>query len=329
MLRGLHYPNSNDTVEALRVAGAMRAESVKLLHTEGTVHTLQDLLALQEIGVRHFLVRLRDSLYRLSDGSTYIPRDTVYANDLVRDILLWYGRGVREFSICNEPNWLHTGALFGPVQYAWYMKRVVLLVREGLRAAGATGVILVSPPLSWSSALWHRDPAGTPEDRRVNKTEWTLNEWTDAFSAADPQAPDPNDRIPFWLFWDCIGATVYWQHRGDVRNPSYGASWFELYGRAAFKRIVALEVGQTANRLTDEHGNPRFSADQIRAQRAIEYRDWMYWTGGANIVGGAYFWIAPRSTDEFRGEEIDVLLAREMAKGGRDSLRMGAGRGAI
>ena len=327
---GLHYPNSPDTVAALRVASAMGAESVKLLYTEGTHHTLQDLLALHAVGITHVLVRLRDSVYHRPDGSTYIPFLTRYAQDLLDDILLWYERGVREFSVDNEPNWLWTTPVLGPSDYVWYMKRVLALVREGLLRHGATGVILVSPPLSWSPALWQHDPEGTPPEERLNPTSWVLNDWTAAYSAINPQAEEAHERFPFWASFDRVGCTVYWQFGQDVRNPSYGASWYEAYLRSGYRRIVVLELGQTANRLyhTDPEGNvvPIFTPQQLYRNRVVQYRDWLYWAGGSGIVEGTYFWIAQGATDEWRGELVTVDLAREIAKGGMDSSRVGPGR---
>ena len=39
------------------------------------------------------------------------------------------GQGRRVFSICNEPNWMHTKKPFGPQEYVWYIKRVVIRLR--------------------------------------------------------------------------------------------------------------------------------------------------------------------------------------------------------
>lgn len=301
MISGLHGPNSAFEAADYLVVGASGAQSIKLLHTESTQHSFDEVRTLQGLGITDFVTRLADS--KKLDG--IIRGDDEWAAELAGVINEAYAQGLRVFSICNEPNWMHTKRGFGPQEYVWYIKRVVLR----LRALIPRDVRLISPPLSFSPRLWHHDSG--------NPTDFVLDEWLAAFAWKDPRASNAEDRLALWDAFDAAGATVYWQYARQMQDPSFGACYRTIHDRSGGKPIVVLEWASSANELEDSNGKPLYTPGEVEALRVAQYPDWLEQAAASGIVAAAYAFLVGGTT-QWLGFRISARLARALSEAGID-----------
>ncbi len=296
MISGLHAPNASFTGEDYLVVQAAKARTVKVFHTEATRHSFEEVQTLRGLGVTDFVTRLADS--KKADGT--IRGDVEWAMELADDINFAYAQGRRVFSICNEPNWMHTRKGFGPQEYVWYIKRVVLRLRPLI----PEGVILVSPPLSFSPALWNHD--------EHNPTDFTLDEWFAAYAWKDEHSPNPEDRVSLWDVFQLAGATVYWQSARQMLDPSFGACYRRVHQESAGKKVVVLEWASSAHELVNKDGSPRYTPEEVEALRLDQYPEWIQQAEASGIVVAAYCYLVG-GTFHWVGYRISERLARVMA----------------
>lgn len=310
IIAGLHAPNAAFQEIDYVTAIATQAESIKLMATEPTKHTQDEMTRLRAGGVTDFVLRLPDSL--LLSGR--IPGDQELARTYINLIAEYYPLGVRLFSLCNEPNYLFKTRAFGPFEYVWFMKRVVRLVRQGVKHL--PGVKLISPPLSFAPAMWGRDPEGTPQHLKKNPSVWILDEWLAAFEYRKDFSSDMNERERFWDFFDYAGANCYWQYAKQLHDPSYGAGW-ETVNQKSGKEVVVLEWASSTDELwkpNTDTAEPLYAPHELDALRSVQYPEWLERAYVSGKVVRAYTYIMPGATQDWAGKRVTPAVAAAMAK---------------
>lgn len=306
-LSGLHAPNAGLTSEDYRIVRLMASPSVKLMATAGTQHTPADLLALRTFGVPDFTVRVRDT--REPDGR--YPGAQEYVDAVVPTVRVFYALGVRRFQVDNEPNhpgmWDQQG--FGPWQYQYFMRHVVGL----LRAVLPPDVILVSPPLSFSSALWGLGGG--------NPTPYTLDDWFAAFHWTDGGSK-PN----LWRIFSEAGANVYWLSERQMRDTSYGLAYEQIHARSGGMRVCVCEYANSATRDYGPGGVPRWTLQQVNEARRQQYPVWLGEAQESGEVSRAYLYIAPGSTPDWADFRVTDAVAAAVATAA-DAGTMARGQG--
>lgn len=290
-LVGLHSPNAPFTSADFDIVRIMQAQSVKLLSTAGTQHTPDDVARLRALGVGHFTVRLRDS--REPDG--HIPSYWEYAAHCIIGIQAFYAVGVRNFQVDNEPQYLWAQQDVGPWQYQWFIKRAVPIIRQNVPG----DVRLISPPLSFSPALWSHGPQ--------NPTAWLLDDWFAAFAYTDG-GQEPS----VYSLFDAVGANCYFQSDRQMRDPSFGECWETVHGKSGGKPVVILEWASSANELTDAEGNPRYTPAQVEALRIAQYPEYLARAKDSGVVEASYVYISAGATPDWADFRVTPNLARAM-----------------
>lgn len=306
MLNGAHAPNAPFTEADYDRLSEGAFQSVKLMHTDGTQHDPRIMAVIETLSpsTKHFIYRLPDS--RLPDGN--FPLANVYAGRLIQLIWTLYQYGVRWFSICNEPNWMWTMPGYGPWQYQFFMRIVMSIVRPAI----PSDVRLISPPLSFSPALWHHDPPGTPPEKMVNPTSYILDDWIAAYNFRGKDGDLP--RLPD--LFDDLGATVYWQKENQLHDESFGGVPVQLYRRwgGPGKSVVALEFACTAQLLINgQTGQLLYTQAEVEAIRRVQYPAWLSWMRGTRVVSATYVYLLPGATDEWKGDRLERSVAIEMS----------------
>lgn len=146
MRKGIHAPNAPWTQESIsryRIAGF---PSVKLMYTDGTKHTLEDVRELKRRGCGHFMVRLPDSV---APGGRW-KGDEEWAGQCIEAIRLFSQEGITDYQLGNEDN------LIWPLDKAWLCcwlsARVVYLIK---RTPGLPpNLRLGMAPLAWKPDTW-------------------------------------------------------------------------------------------------------------------------------------------------------------------------------
>ena len=313
MLTGVCAPNSpitDDDIEIMRLSGA---QSVKLMSTEGTQHSPQDIFRIRAVVPdMQFMVRLKDSLWSrfkagpdgkvirnaVGDAVTeqYYPSAESLATNYLNTIRMWYRFGVRWFQVDCEPNLLWRRDPFGPMQFCWFMRRGISQLRQALKAEMMDDVKLISPPFSFSPALFHLGPP--------NPTDFTLDDWKAAFVNTDRGA-----QIPFFRIFDAVGAHPYFQSEHQMLDPTYGANFSTLHDWSQGMDIVVTEW---ACSMTDAFPQPK-QAD-IEAEMVRLYPKWLY-----NVRLNHPYVLAPYlfivgGTKEWGGFKVTTPVAQAIGK---------------
>lgn len=134
-----------DDLCAFRVGGF---NSAKLLYTDGTKHTPQDVMRLRALGVKHFLMRLPDSV--APDGRW--KGDEEWAEECITAIHAFYDEGVIDYQLDCECN-LTWHPLDDPdvaETWRWLTGQVVGMIREAV----PDDVRLGLAPLSWKPGIY-------------------------------------------------------------------------------------------------------------------------------------------------------------------------------
>jgi hypothetical protein len=328
MLSGIHSPNAAFTSQDLVViydaqAQRPRFQSVKLLEIEGCKHSLDELGHLQVAGIHDFTVRLPDT--RKSSGDYYGLDE--YVDECFRLFMPFYGAGVRRASLCNEANWLWIRHGFGPYQFVWFMKRAARKLRHRL----PPDVQLIMPPLSFAPALWTLDPT-----KQRNPTDFILDDWLKAYEYDERRdAPNTDHPGPLFEYFDLLGANVYWQSLRQMTDPSFGASPTMLYNRYGHKKVVVLELANSAHEVFNQDGSPHYTPAEVEAMRQAQYPAWLNFMSVLGIVEASYVYLGPGATDQWNGYKVSRELADVMARALQpamlqgQSLWMGGGKASL
>lgn len=265
MKSGLHGPNAPFTEDDWNIVRIMVPESIELFANQYTVHGPEVVDRCYQLGVRHFMYRLHDTLE--PDGT--ILHYKHYAQRAFSFIQAAYPKGIRLFRLCNEPNWMHKTKAFGPYQYVWFMKRAVTELRRLLFEADLVEVKLICPPLSYSPALWRHEG---------NPTAWTLDEWRGAFKFSDPNG-DVFDQHTLYEFFDYAGATVYWQYARQMMDGSFGMCYITVANDARESvpdmQVIPVEYANSLHDVVDNDGQPVYKPGEVNALRMAQYPDWV------------------------------------------------------
>lgn len=300
MLSGLHAPNralSPATYDVIK-AGAFRA--VKLLNIAGCQHSLAEARACLAAGASEIMLRLPDS--RLPSGN--YPSYTNYAQACITAINEWHGGiGCKLYQVDNEPNWTWTRKGFGPANYQWFMHHALPLIRHGVPG----DVELVCPPLSFAPALWHHDPPGTPPEKRVNPTDFILDDWFDAYGYTDAEEPHSLMQL-----FDRIGSNCYFQSAHQMADPSFGANYQTMFIKSLGLQGVVGEWASSAHKLVDGEGKPLYTPAQINALRTEQYPRWVAQASQAECVDASFCWLGPSATAEWTPYELTTAVAGAM-----------------
>jgi hypothetical protein len=279
MYNGIHAPNVALPIDKDSVFEAAKPQAVKLLDIPGCSHGESEIARVCSWGTQSITYRL-PNFY--TNGQPF-RGPFAYAQDLVDAILRFYKAGIRRFQVDNEGNWQWLHAPFGPWQYQFYMRIVVPFVREHV----PSDVVLISPPLSYSPALWRLGPQ--------NPGDFILDEWLEAYDWVD-------NGTNLWGLFDEAGANVYWDSHNNVHDPSFGTSYIPIARRSG-KRVAVLECASDyAHR-----GIPKTMEDQIRE---AEYPQWIRDARASGVVSESfvYLWGGTPEWEKFRLTE-DVARA--------------------
>lgn len=266
LLSSAHGPNGPWQPEDFDLVEAGGFDAVKLMASD---HRREDIPFLRRKGVRHFTLRLRNSLWEEirtdPQGNPYkesrFPSADDYARAALDDILrfspeapdLWV-------QLDCEANWQWTRLGYGPQNYAFWLRRTVAILREALTDHDLPNVKLISPPLSYSPALWNRDAPGTPPEERVNPTDFVLNDWLAVYEGLDEGGKKVANSL--YSLFDIAGCNCYWQSVRQMYLDNFGSVFAQLLHRAEGMPISILEYGcdlppeatpqdrETARRLT-------------------------------------------------------------------------------
>lgn len=269
MYSGLHAMN-NAIPESrhdprMCILDTARPYAVKLLYIDGCEHQPSNLAILRGAGVSSFVLRLPD--FRPQNPDPY-----QYARRCIAIILSFYNVGVRVFQVDNEPNWNWLRKPFGPWQYQYYMHLAVDFMRRGIPG----DVVLVSPPLSYSSALWN-----VPNQY----ADFKLDHWREAFKFR-------NNGVRLYDRFQLAGATVYWQDPEQLEDPSYGDSYLPVHADSD-KDVLVLEYA-----MDPPPGEPE---ETTELRRFREYPHWLRRAMASEIVAGgfAYIWYGTGDWERF------------------------------
>lgn len=315
MINGLHAPNAAFTPDAYQSIKDGHFRAVKVFMLESCWHDLDTVHALQDMGVTDVVGRLIDS--RRLDGR--IRGADEYAEELAAVINLYYREaGIRVFQVDNEPNWTWITNQFGCWQYQFYMKRVIAKLRDRLISVGVQDVlarhpmipddvILIAPPLSFAPALWSHDPPGTPPERRVNPTDFILNDWLDAF-----QFTDGGHEHSLWSMFDYASANCYFQSDRQLADPSFGTIYRTIHNLTDGMPVAVTEWASSAHELRNpfDPEKPRYTEHEIEVQRIRQYPEWINAAENSGIVPLAFLYLAQGSTLEWAGYRLTKLEAQ-------------------
>lgn len=278
MNTGAHMANGPIAPEDLRLFTIGDFRAGKVMH----YHHAADVLNVKTAGgeVVHVTARLPD--FPLPNTSD-LPG--VYARMCMESIRRMYPVGVRDWQVDNEPQYTWGNLRAGPWRYQYYMRLAVEELRHSIAAAGFEGVRLLSPPLSWSPALWRKDLGSG------NPTDWTLDEWLQAFTYR-PYAGAPN----MWQCFDGVSANCYWQNERQMKDGSFGAHFIRLHEMAGGQLpIVITEAG---NSLRDK--KPRPTDAEIEAAQVRDYPAYVDYVSMYPFVESVHFFILG-GTDDWAG----------------------------
>lgn len=291
MLQGLHSPNKSFEQADYDVIHTMQAQSVKLLCIAGCQHTTDDVAHLRTLGVNHFTVRLWDS----TDATGRILGIVEYANKCIATIKAFYAVGVRLFQVDNEPQYQFHTTEQGPWQYQFFLKRAMPIIRANV----PSDVKLISPPLSFSPALWSHGPQ--------NPTAWLLDEWFAAFMFTDK-----GNEPALWAMFDYTGANCYFQSDRQMHDPSFGECWEVVHQKSGMKPVVVLEWASSVHELRDANGHPMYTPAQVEALRIAQYPVFTARAKESGVVAASYVYLGPGSTPDWAGFRVGIALGRAM-----------------
>lgn len=288
MLHGAHAPNSALLPQDFDTLRTGKFQAVKLLVIEGCEHKPADVMAIRAVlPIAHFYVRLPDS--RSPDG-TY-PKAETWARKLATIARSFMAVGVNSFQIDNEAQYQWDKPDFGPFNYQAFMRDAVFYLRRLIPTAR-----LISPPLSWSPALWKHD--------KNNPTPYTLDEWLEAYSWRGADGRSPN----LWQLFDRAGANVYWQSERQMHDPSYGASFRTVHERSGGMPVVLCEYGNSM-----WHQSPQPPLQDVEEAMAAQYPQYLRWLHSMAPVVDAGFVYLVGGTLDWTGFRVTKVVAEALA----------------
>ena len=276
LLSGLHLPNAPVTQTDLDVLGIGQFQCAKIM----SYHTIADVTNARSRGVKRFLVRLPDSVWKHPDGREYIPSFSDYGDSVVERALYFYQAGLTDGQVDNEPNISWKAHNLGPWVYRAFMLDVLNYIRPRLPADYRLGF----PSVSFA-------------------TEWMPMEWL---------APmrDLADRFDFL----CINS--YWQSgRTGTANILAGPmTWLQFGGNVTWYETwlpgKPIQVAEWGNSIHEQGGH---SPAQIEAFKMEQYPLYLKWLNGHRAVEAAYCFIGPGATQDWEGFKVSPAVAHAIA----------------
>jgi hypothetical protein len=271
VLNGAHSPNKAIDPADLDVLEAGRFQAVKLLtiagcqHGEAEVHQVRSVLPYADL-----CVRLPDT--RKADGT--FPSPYQWADACAEIIMQFAPHGVHTFQADNEPQYQWNQRGYGPWEYQWFMRIAMRHLRYNLQGYTYT---LISPPLSWSPALWSLG--------EHNPTPYTLNDWLAAFMWRGATGTEPS----LWALFDEVGANVYWESRRQMGDPSFGRH-VETLRTLSGMPLTVLEYG-----LDPRRNFP--TPAQAEAAMVEQYPVYLAYLRALRYVSAAYAFIVGGTED--------------------------------
>ena len=313
MLSGLHAPNTAIQAVDRAVMQAGHFDTVKLwsaVHGPDDVDRVRAVLPQATI-----MVRLPDF------PVPNVPNlPGTYAAEAWNVISAFHSRGVTLFQVGNEPQYDYryrkgyrnpgepqawAGAEdWGPGQFCFYMRESMHQLWQRIWIAQWWDVRLVSPPLSWSPGMWSLG--------QYNPTAWTLDQWRSAFKSAPPP-PRKGEYAQwqpgksFYQLFSCVGSNVYWTSEDKIADPSFGASYGELWRDSGGMDVVVCEYG-----LDTRGAKQPISADQRQAMFASQYHQWLDLLSAAPYAEAAYCFVSPGATPDWDAFKISPQTATSM-----------------
>jgi hypothetical protein len=287
VLNGAHSPNKAIDPADLDVLEAGRFQAVKLLtiagcqHGEAEVHQVRSVLPYADL-----CVRLPDT--RKADGT--FPSPYQWADACAEIIMQFAPHGVHTFQADNEPQYQWNQRGYGPWEYQWFMRIAMRHLRYNLQGYTYT---LISPPLSWSPALWSLG--------EHNPTPYTLNDWLAAFMWRGATGTEPS----LWALFDEVGANVYWESRRQMGDPSFGRH-VETLRTLSGMPLTVLEYGLDP---------PRNYPTPHEAERAMmeQYPVYLAYLRALGWVGRAFAFLIG-GTEEWSRFRVTKDVARAMTR---------------
>ena len=228
---GIHLPNAHikaDDLCRFRIAGF---QSAKLMW----YHAPADVLALMDLGCRHFLVRLPDSVAEAGR----IKGDSEWAGECVEVIEKFAPLGITDFQLCNEPNLLYRQGE-APV-WRWLTERVVNIIREYVPANVRLGLA----PLSWKPDTWANvETEWIPEQRKI----------ADLFSFC------------------CVHA--YWQQASHYNLPPFGGNCTEWHDKLMAGINLPIVITEWANSVHERRISAK-EVERLRVVQYVEWLRWV------------------------------------------------------
>lgn len=261
---GAHMPNAHITPDdlcAFRIGGF---EAAKLMYTDGTKHTPQDVMRLRALGVKHFLVRLPDSV--APDGRW--KGDEEWAEECITAIHAFGDVGVTDFQLDCEPNltWHPLNNRKVAEAWRWLTGQVVGMIRT---APGVNdNVRLGLAPLAWNDKTYtHVENTWIPEQLQIAH------------------------------LFDFICIHSYWQDGQYFNHPPYGGNCTEWHDKLMAGVDLPYVVTEWANTSEDP------LIEMLRTKQYPAWLRWIatkpYVEGTYLwILGGTPDWAAHFPTDK-------------------------------
>lgn len=262
--------------------------SAKVYQTHGTRHNEGEIDTLRGVGIRHFIMRLGDSMYEPDSRHPHKWwRDPVgYAEDCLRTIGRFTKVGVLDYILDNEPNITHTQAGHTAQEYALWLLEVIGYIRDRNWRDGwdlPPNARLFAPPIAWTDEYPHMP-------------------WLEALADA---------------FTEFAGLAVhsYWQSSrvgreailaGPMRWERFGANYEWYAEQYPGKPIMISEYGNSI------HEQGKHTAEQVEAFRMEQYPLWLEFARRCPQVEAAHVFISAGCTPDWRGFAITPSVARAM-----------------
>lgn len=274
-ISGAHLPNGPITQADLDAIKAGGFTGVKLLSYH---HTQGDIRALRAIGIRHFAIRLPDSIWPVLDeqgretGRRYIPSALAYADRVNEQMLpLLELAPDADLILDNEPNyrgqwpsmWLPWANRFGTSgDWRAFMRDVL------------DDLLWEHPSLNWCYTPMAWTEAGSEEwmhpDLIKRCRKLTCHSYWQSLRTDGPNAPHPPGPSP--MYWQQFGANAAYIHNLFPDKP--------------------IIIGEYANSLTDRRGTPQeVPQAQIHDAMRRQYPLFLEWCASTGYIEAAFLFI--------------------------------------
>jgi hypothetical protein len=265
-----------------------------LYSIHGCKHNEGEVAYLRGIGVKHFTLRLSDSIYEPDATHTMKwRRDPVgYAEDCLRLIRRFYNAGVLDFIVDNEPNISHTLAGYTAQEYAdWLLTFIEHITNRKMRDGWdlPPGVRLFAPPIAWTDEFPHMP-------------------WLEAIKHIIPM-------------FDGVSVHTYWQSSrqgrdsilaGPLRWERFGANYEWYINQFPDMPIQCNEVGNSIGE-QKINGVPVWTPQQIEGFMVEQYPIWLEYAQKAGVEA-AHFFIGPGATPDWDVFKVTPRVGAYMAQ---------------